>query len=1557
MRHLNAAMAVLLVCMLSGPALAGDINVWKGPFEAPGDWALPGNWTRSGSTSTSYDQYVVDNGGTAVISGGEVTDATLVAGRSGRGTILQEGGSVRLDDKTQLLVGWQAGSDGLYRLTGGELLGIWSMPRYREHLLIGVAGTGRFEQAGGLVDVSIIKMGSSGTGTYALSGGTLYSRYGLQVGAPGEALFDQTGGTHEGAYVDIGERGTYRLNGGTFRTTEGLISRGTLDFGTPGGVFEVGGIVDLSRGSLTNAANGAVQVQADSLLILPAGFAPDSMLASFSNAGVTHVAGGTLVIPQGQTIRGAGDILDHVEAHGDLLATDTRSITLRNGVTVTDGAQVHLGFEGGQVFVQDSHSGIDSGSLGGEYLHIGSSGPGTFTIAGGTVTMVDQYWQDGAVSVGAGAGGDGELVVLDGELRVRDMRVGGQGAGFVTHDGGLVEARYLTVGSSAASARYEISGGELEASFLDIGDRAAGDFVQRGGRVDIAIVDLGGGAGVLPSFEVHDGVFHAERFDTVGPGMTQTGGDVHILSLKPKYDSCEYALSGGTFTLDSTYGTKAVQLLQTGGTAQLGLVRLAGGSEIRGASAELHATMLVSGGLLRQSDGLLDAGTLQGDSVTSFTFECLGGTARIREVFDRASRLDFGGGSARFEAGQSAWIDLTDVLVQNAQNASLATAADSVLLVPAGFDPSGVFGHVEINGFLHEAGSALVVPAGSVVRGHDEFDDFMEIAGTIGAWGGGFTLGGGATLLDGAVVDLGTGYLGTSAQATHGVEIQDARLTAQAVSLAAGTSALQTGGEVTLDRLSGAAGSTYELAGGKLSAEGVSSYYWHGDFIQSGGTSTFGYFIAGDRSTWALQAGESAVERMTVDNGGHYSQSGGGLDVSDWLWVSSGGTADVTGGALATPAMRLGVGGSGIVRQDGGHVSVEGLLEIGASATGEGLYELEDGTLSVVTEQVGLVGRGGVRQTGGTHTVDVLQVGGSGWLELTGGTLAIGCGLQPQGPIDFGGGDALLAGDDAILDFSQVTPQNAGLASLAVTGDSLVIHAPGAHPRLLFGAFSNEGLTHERGQTLSIPAGRTVRGCGTIGDHVDLRGSLLAAEGRGIDLSGGAMVHEGAALDLGSGTLTVRNPNSGLAGGTAHARAMAVDGGDAAFALTAGTLAVDETLSVTRGLFRQHGGDLAGGAAVTVGGTYEYVSGDLAVASIDVLAGGTFIQDTGLAELSAAVRLSGGTYELRSGRLLTGPQSPQTWASGRLLNRGGEHQVSGNWQPGSRYELDLGTLNVTGNAQYGSAGLIQRNGRQTVGGTLTLVTPAGSELHGGELSAANGYIGMWGTGYGSPGQLFQDGGTLTIPGTLIVRENGSAYVISGGRLEAGVLQITNSALLRIASADAEVHVSDRFLLAAKLEAVPGATVHLHDADFEVTISNSRWLPGLADLTLIFDGTGEDASTFELFSGEKGGTPEAFVDNFSLGRLQVGGEQPAFLRLTDTRHGWYTPAGPEALYVEELAILAGSTLDLNGLNLYCLRYSNQGEVVLGGGQLVLVPEPTAALLLAVGAVALRRRRAC
>ena len=91
------------------------------------------------------------------------------------------------------------------------------------------------------------------------------------------------------------------------------------------------------------------------------------------------------------------------------------------------------------------------------------------------------------------------------------------------------------------------------------------------------------------------------------------------------------------------------------------------------------------------------------------------------------------------------------------------------------------------------------------------------------------------------------------------------------------------------------------------------------------------------------------------------------------------------------------------------------------------------------------------------------------------------------------------------------------------------------------------------------------------------------------------------------------------------------------------------------------------------------------------------------------------------------------------------------------------------------------------------------------------------------------------------------------------------------------------------------------------------------------GTANEPQHLEVMSQDLGPASDGFTDNFAYGTLALG--SGTYVQLVDNAQN-SSGSGPEALYANALVVPTGSTLDLNGLNVYVRADQISGTVVGG-----------------------------
>ena len=309
---------IVAVMLMTSPLLRADVY-WS---TSAGDWSVPSNWS-SGLAPTGTDSAWIANGGTATVTTGGDGCATLqLGGSTGSGTVLMSAGGLGLT-----------------------------------YLNDGVAGQGTFTQTGG--DNSSVNAVVGPLGVYQLAGGTLSA-----------------------TTLSIQPGGQYQLGGGTLQINGGLVNQGVFSGGAGMATINAasGSLVDLSAGVWQNTGSIALNIGANSLTIVPAGFKA-GVFGGYSNAGMVHTAGTTLTVAAGQGFAGWGAINDFVNNQGSIGTGYGGALNLNNGLAISGTGNVNLGT--GNLTVNDTVSGISSGGLYEQNQYVGAAANAAFTQTGG----------------------------------------------------------------------------------------------------------------------------------------------------------------------------------------------------------------------------------------------------------------------------------------------------------------------------------------------------------------------------------------------------------------------------------------------------------------------------------------------------------------------------------------------------------------------------------------------------------------------------------------------------------------------------------------------------------------------------------------------------------------------------------------------------------------------------------------------------------------------------------------------------------------------------------------------------------------------------------------------------------------------------------------------------------------------------------------------------------------------------------------------------------------------------------------------------------------------
>ena len=285
----------------------------------------------------------------------------------------------------------------------------------------------------------------------------------------------------------------------------------------------------------------------------------------------------------------------------------------------------------------------------------------------------------------------------------------------------------------------------------------------------------------------------------------------------------------------------------------------------------------------------------------------------------------------------------------------------------------------------------------------------------------------------------------------------------------------------------------------------------------------------------------------------------------------------------------------------------------------------------------------------------------------------------------------------------------------------------------------------------------------------------------------------------------------------------------------------------------------------------------------------------------------------------------------------------------ARLDIDAGTLTVSGitSVQSGDAQIAVKAGAElqtaeltiegglvwVSGGTLDVTTACAVdgrlELSSGSVLSPSLSVGQAGTGL-----VLHTGGDNTVGLAMYLGHQAGAdgtYTISGGSLSVADLYVGGDGrgTLNIDDPDAEITVSSKLSFGpdSTLTAADGAAIHMTGSALDNQGTDPSALAGLENLTLIFEGGVAAVDDVEVAGQDLGPIAAGWQDNFVLGTLQLGDAAAGRIRLVNV-HANHSPPAAEAIYVNDLVLNAGATIDFNGLSLYFLN--GEGPKQLHGG---------------------------
>ena len=617
--------------------------------------------------------------------------------------------------------------------------------------------------------------------------------------------------------------------------------------------------------------------------------------------------------------------------------------------------------------------------------------------------------------------------------------------------------------------------------------------------------------------------------------------------------------------------------------------------------------------------------------------------------------------------------------------------------------------------------------------------------------------------------------------------------------------------------------------------------------------------------------------------------SGGNL-TAQFVFMANGGTLTLESGTLTASTMHVYTGGT--FNGAGGALNVQTIGQYGGAIDGlldnRGTFNYGSGDFRGRLLNRGNVTWGGSLVLGdGMANEAGLQLGG-----FTGSVELIcnGQGLRNDGSMTLWVG-AILGGDGPLVN-------NGRMDCLAYywTTTALVSTIAGT------GGFTNNGymtVVPSMPEATAVDLVLSNTGTNTNVGTIDL------ATGRQLRLEGAALGNRGAlnlngALITGTGTLT-NMPGGVLAGpGTISAPF----GNDGLVVVDEGALHVVEAFTNTGTVRLDAGSAALMGGKVTNSGTIEgrgHVSSDVDNSGIIEPVGGT------LSLSGAVLNLPAGTISATAGSkvLATGIGGP---------NEGTISLAGGTFDTGGRPMTNDGL--IAGYGVFRSGGLTNNNAVVFSGGTATVNGPVVNAL---DARMTVAYQPAVFTGnVANYGEFKVTDTTVTFAGTY--SEYGTYLSDPAYNCFSDVSVGATGAFIGGAG--------DRFLVRGDLLSSSANAAGWDTAEAELIFQKS------ADHRHVLGVTGED----------RGAVPAGRVDNFAWGKVTVqAGETVA---LAD---GNAAPGG--ALYVRDLAMEAGSTLDLAHLNLHVSGVlANAGTLDLTTSNLVVDYDTTSPMAAIAAMVA-------
>ncbi|MGO9113049.1 MAG: hypothetical protein ACLP9L_27775 [Thermoguttaceae bacterium] len=326
-------------------------------------------------------------------------------------------------------------------------------------------------------------------------------------------------------------------------------------------------------------------------------------------------------------------------------------------------------------------------------------------VNGGTATITLLGEVCGTLSLG-GSTGSGTVQMTNGGLSTGAQYVGSSGLGTFTQSGGINNINiydytglYLA-NNAGSSGTYNLSGnGQLSAPSEYVGYSGTGTFTQSGGTNNI-------NGYYNNSLYLGNKAASSGTYNLTGSGQLSAG------------TACVGYSGTGTFTQSGGTHSIANALYLGYNAGSSGTYNLSGSGQLS-AGGEYFGYSPGATALFQQTGGM---NTASGLSIGSGgTYLLAGGALQVNGSLVNQG-IFAGSGTPAVLSVNCLW-DLSNGTWQNLGALSVSMGTNSLLIVPAGFNPSTGFAQYSSLGLTHTLGTTLTVPAGQGFGGSGSISD------------------------------------------------------------------------------------------------------------------------------------------------------------------------------------------------------------------------------------------------------------------------------------------------------------------------------------------------------------------------------------------------------------------------------------------------------------------------------------------------------------------------------------------------------------------------------------------------------------------------------------------------------------------------------------------------------------------------------------------------------------------------------------------------------------------------------------------------------------------